>query len=76
MMTKMLENPKRGTNKSGSITIAAEQMEATSNSEFIIFNPVAELSDSSLCFFIIYRLLSPGKYTPVYKSEIKRPERG
>ena len=42
----------------------------------IIFNPVATLNDSNLCFFIIYRNIAPGKYTPIYKSEIKRPDGG
>ena len=41
-----------------------------------MFNPVATLPESNLCFFIIYRNLAPGKYTPIYKSEIKRPEGG
>ena len=51
-------------------------MAATANSEIVMFNPVATLPDSGLCFFIVYRNLSPGQFTPVYKSEIKRPEGG
>ena len=51
-------------------------MQATSNTEIVIANPVATLSESGLCFFIIYRNIAPGKFTPIYKSEIKRPEGG
>lgn len=40
----------------------------------VLFNPVAKLPESGLCFFIIYRNIALGKYTPIYKSEIKRPE--
>ena len=51
-------------------------MPATANSEIVIFNPVATLPESGLCFFLIYREMGPDKWTPVYKSEIKRPEGG
>lgn len=56
--------------------LSAEEIAATANTEIIIFNPHASLPESGLCFFIIYRNIAPGKYTPVYKSEIKRPEGG
>jgi len=75
-MTKTLLCDKRAAGKSGRIVISAEEVAATANSEIVIFNPVAGLPESGLCFFIIYRNLAPGKYTPVYKSEIKRPEQG
>lgn len=42
----------------------------------MLFNAEATLPESGVCFFIIYRNLAPGKYTPIYKSEIKRPEGG
>ena len=58
------------------MVISAEEQAATANTEIVMFNPVATLPDSNLCFFIIYRNLAPGKYTPTYKSEIKRPEGG
>ena len=76
IMTKPLINQKRGAGKNGNIVISAEEQAATANTEIIMFNPVATLPDSGLCFFIIYRNLALGKYTPIYKSEIKRPESG
>lgn len=76
ILTKPLVNEKRGANKNGNIIISAEEQSATANTEIVLFKPVATLPESSLCFFIIYRNIAPGKYTPVYKSEIKRPEGG
>ena len=76
IMTKTLVNPKLAAGKAGRIVISAEEVEATANTEVVVFNPVGTLSDSGLCFFIIYRNIAPGKYTPIYKSEIKRPEGG
>jgi len=58
------------------VVISAEEVNATANGEIVIFNPVGTLKDTGLCFFIIYRNIAPGKYTPIYKSEIKRPEGG
>lgn len=75
-MTKSLVSTKRAVNKSGRIVISAEEMVATANAEIVIFNPVGTLSESGLSFFIIYRNIASGKYTPIYKSEIKRPEGG
>jgi len=76
-MEKVLVNQKRGVGKAGKIFVSAEEVEATANSEIIIFNPIGTLSgESNLCFFIIYRNMAPGKFTPIYKSEIKRPEQG
>ena len=49
---------------------------ANSNAEMALFNPTATLPESGLCFFIIFRNIALGKYTPIYKSEIKRPEAG
>ena len=62
--------------KAGRITIAAEEQVATANSEIVIFNPIGTLNENGLCFFIIYRNITLGRYTPIYKSEIKRPEGG
>jgi hypothetical protein len=63
--------------KPGNIVIQAEEISATANSEMIIFNPeIKGLNSSNLCFFIIYRFISPGKFTPIYKSEIKKPVSG
>ena len=76
IMTKTLINPKRKVGTSGRIVISAEEQAATANTEIVIFNPVANLPENDVCFFIIYKNLAPGKYTPVYKSEIKRPEQG
>lgn len=43
----------------------------------VLFSPTATLSsETGLCFFILYRNITLGKYTPIYKSEIKRPEMG
>ena len=73
IMTKQLINTKWQAGKAGRIVITAEEQEATSNSEIVMFEPQASLNESSLCFFIIYRNIAPGQYSPVYKSEIKRP---
>ena len=56
------------------ITIAAEEIEASANVEMVKFNPRANLADDNLCFFIMYRQITLGKYTPIYKSEIKRKQ--
>jgi len=76
MFTKNLENNKHSIGKSGRITITAEEQVATANSEIVMFDPVGTLNDNGLCFFILYRNIALGKYTPIYKSEIKRPEGG
>ena len=75
-MTKPLVNQKFAAGKAGRIVISAEEVAATANTEVVIFNPIGNLQDSGLCFFIIYRNIAPGKYTPIYKSEIKRQEGG
>jgi hypothetical protein len=75
-MMKPLVNRNRAVGTSGRIIISAEEQAATANTEIVIFNPVATLSESGVCFFIVYRNIALGKYTPVYKSEIKRPEGG
>lgn len=75
MLTKPLVN--QAIAKPGNIVLQAEEISATANGEMVIFNPVIRgLSSSSLCFFIIYRFISPGKFTPIYKSEIKKPVGG
>jgi len=39
----------------------------------VIFTPHAKLPGSSgLNFFIMYQMISPGKWIPIYKSEIKK----
>lgn len=76
IMTKTLINENRAVGKSGRIVISAEEVTATANSEIVMFNPVATLPDQGLCFFIIYRNQAPGQFSPIYKSEIKRPDQG
>lgn len=46
--------------KAGRIVISAEEQEATANMEIVRFNPIGELNDSELCFFIIFRNLALG----------------
>ena len=75
-MTKNLVNRKYAEGKAGRIIISAEEQVATANSEIVMFDPVGTLNDNGLCFFILYRNIALGKYTPIYKSEIKRPEAG
>ena len=75
MLNKPLVN--QAIAKPGNIVIQAEEISATANAEMIIFNPeVKRINSSNLCFFIIYRFISPGKFTPIYKSEIKKPVSG
>jgi len=56
--------------------MSAVELPASKNPEVIIFDPIATLPETSLCFFLIFREITRGKWTPVYKSEIKRPESG
>ena len=65
-----------GAGKQGIITISGEEIDSKGNSELVLCNPTAKLPENGLCFFIIYRNIALGKYTPIYKSEIKRPEEG
>ena len=59
----------------GEISISAEEREATSNSEIVMFNPVWETKNTSgFNFFLIYREVGPNKFVPVYKSEVKRAQ--
>lgn len=73
-MTKPLVNPKIA--KAGNVVISAEEQVASANSNMVLFTPAASLKNSNLCFFIVYRNLSPGKWVPVFKSEIKRATQG
>ena len=73
-MQKPLLNTQRA--NPGKITITAEEMTATSNSEIVLFTPQAQLKDQNLNFFIIYTQISLGKFTPVYKSEVRRSQGG
>ena len=74
-LTKPLSNPNIA--KPGRIVIQADEVTANANGEMVCFNPeIRGLSSSSVCFFILYRFLAPGKYTPIYKSEIKKPVGG
>ena len=41
IMTKPLNNQKRGAGKNGNIVISAEEQAATANTEIVMFNPVA-----------------------------------
>lgn len=70
-LTKPLTNPSKA--NPGTITITAEEKAATQNTRIVMFNPVATLKDNGgLNFFIIYRQVTLGKYTPIFKSEVKR----
>jgi len=70
-LTKPLFNAQRA--KPGIIHITAEELAATANTEHVMFMPEATgLKDmSGQLFFIIYKNLGPGQFTPVYKSETK-----
>ena len=57
-----------------SVIITAEELSEDANREIVKFNPIATLKEwSSLYFFIIYKMISPGKFVPVYKSETRKP---
>lgn len=68
-----IQNPSRRNN--GKLKIVAEEKKAgvgqTASCKF-----QGEISDSGYLFFIVWKQLSPGKYKPVYKSEIKPQNRG
>ena len=74
-LTKAMKNDKIA--KPGEIVITAEEVSASANNEMVKFTPeVRGLNSSSLCFFILYRFIAPGKFVPIYKSEIKKPISG
>ena len=61
----------------GRIIISAEEQAAVTNNEIVKFTPVATMVDEqNLCFFLVYRNMAPGKFTPIYKSEVKSPNNG
>ena len=71
-LTKPLKNPKDPRHKQ-TITMVGEEVQGQQNTEMVIFTPTAKLQGASgLNFFIIYKNLGPGKWIPVYKSEIKK----
>ena len=77
IITRPLVNQSYGAGKAGRIVVSAEEVEATANAEIVMFDPIANIhGESGLCFFIIYRNISLGQFTPIYKSEIKRPTAG
>ena len=75
-MTKPLINQQRGANRNGTVTLQATEVPASANTEIVIFNPIATLPESNVCFFLVYRETGNQQWTPIYKSEIKRPEGG
>jgi len=59
-LKRPLINPKLPNSKA-QIQIVAEEVKASSNSEMVIFNPVAQLSDGSgFYFFIVYKIIALG----------------
>ena len=74
IVTRPLVNRDRAAGKSGRIVISAEELRVSTNAQVVIFDPVAAMPDDGLCFFIIYRSLAAGHWTPIFKSEIKRTE--
>ena len=71
-ITKKMSNPKRKIDSK--IIIMAEEVNEDSNREVVIFSPDAQLKEhSGLYFFIIYKEVSAKKFTPIYKSEVKKP---
>lgn len=73
-----MENDKKDPGKAGKIVLSAEEVQVNANAEMVLFNPIGKMpaEDGKLCFFILYRNIALGKYQPIYKSEIKRPESG
>lgn len=70
-LSKMLVNPQK--KSPGTVFIHGEEMAAQANTEHVMFVPeVTGLKDmSGQIFFIVFKNLGPGQYTPVYKSETK-----
>ena len=54
----------------GKIFILAEEKKYHSSNETITLKLAGSINDYGKLFFIIWKVISPGKYTPVYKSEI------
>lgn len=74
-MKKPLPNEQKPTAKQF-VTIIAEEVPNNFNSELVLFEPFAKLSENnSLYFFIVYKLRAANQYTPVYKSEVRKSEK-
>ena len=75
-LDKPLVNPQRGQGRSGQIKITGDEKQATTSEElrFVVRAPFASRSDMN--FFIVYKMLGPGQYRPLYKSEIQSAKAG
>ena len=53
--------------------ILSEELKTNANQKIIVFDPIAKINIiiPGLYFFVIYKFRSPGKYTPLYKSDVK-----
>merc|ERR1740139_1510089 len=70
-LEKALVNPARGANKNGTIKITGDEKMNNGSSEEVnmtIRAPFANRSDMN--FFIVYKMMGPNQYRPLYKSEI------
>jgi hypothetical protein len=64
---------RQGSHKSH-IRIIAEDVKDNANSEMLTFNPHAQMkSPSGPYFFIVYKSRGQNQWTPLYKSEVKKP---
>lgn len=72
-MALPIQNPSRKSN--GTLVITGEEKKAVSSETALILLE-GEISGGAYVFFIVWKQLSPGKYKPVYKSEIKQANRG
>ena len=62
--------------KNGILKITGEEKKQGSNSKTINLKLKGSVNDSGQIFFILWKQLTPNKYKPVYKSEIKSQQRG
>ena len=70
-----VQNPSRKHN--GTLKITGEEKQRNHGSQTAVIKIQGSITqESGPVFFILWKFLSPGKYKPVYKSEIKSQERG
>lgn len=70
-----VQNPSR--QKNGTLHITGEEKKRSAGSQTAVIKLEGNISqESGPVFFIMWKFMSPGKYKPVYKSEIKSQQRG
>lgn len=71
-LSKALVNPERAANASGVIKITGDEKNNNGTSEEVHMTVRAPFANGSdMNFFIVYKMMGPNQYRPLYKSEIQ-----